>query len=246
MAVHEGLEDLQIEGIPGEGRKEGTRTWELAGTHLLEEWRWGRWGEGSRVLLPAPATFWSARLCLSRYQPPYTPTVCSPGRGALAWEQPALCQVLPLSLPACMTLPKPLDLPKPPCPHLYNGENHAYSHFFPLPSSNLEALPFCATCILCSLRRRNVFTGEPGRRVAGLAPPLSLPAHLPPPTARGVLSHHSSAKTLPWSPTLSPTTSSLPWSLRCSLSMLLPQDLCMCFPLCLACSSPRCLYCSPL
>lgn len=51
VAVHEGLEDLQVEGIPGEGRKEGTRTWELARTHLLEEWGWGRWGEGSRVLL---------------------------------------------------------------------------------------------------------------------------------------------------------------------------------------------------
>lgn len=45
-------------------------------------------------------------------------------------------------------------------------------------------------------------------------------------------------RTLPWSPTLSPTTFSLPWSPRRSLSMLLPQDLCMCCPLCLECSTP--------
>lgn len=206
----------------------------------------GEVGGGEPRPPSAGATFWSARLCLSPYQPPHTPTVCSPRRGALAWEQPALCQVLPLSLPACMTLPKPLDLPKPPCPHLYNGKNHAYSHFFPLPSSNLEALPFCATCILCSLKRRNVFTGEPGRRVAGLAPPLSLPAHLPPPTARGILSHHSSAKNPPMEPHLVtyyffPPLVSSPFLEHASA----PGPLHVLSPLS-GMLYPRCLYCSPL
>lgn len=116
MAVHKGLEDLQVEGIPGEGRKEGTRTWELVGTHLPEGVEVGEGEEGSRVLLPDPAAFCSAHLCLSPGHPPHTLTGCSPGRRALASEQPALGQVLPLPLPAWMTLLKPLGFPRPNVP----------------------------------------------------------------------------------------------------------------------------------
>lgn len=89
-----------------------------------------------------------------------------------------------------------------------------------------------------------MFTGEPGRSVAGLAPPLSLTAHLPLPTARGVLSHHSSALNPPtelrlvtsyfFSPLVSSNVTSLlflehasapgPWHVLFPLSgMLLPQ-----------------------
>lgn len=103
-----------------------------------------------------------------------------------------------VSLPAWRTSPSPSVLSckteRPTMPAPISS--------FPLPRSNLEAPSFFATCISRSLRRRNVFTGGPGRRAVALAHPLSPAAHLPLSTAKGVVAHHFSAQNPPMRPYL--------------------------------------------
>lgn len=120
------------------------------------------------------------------------------------------------------------------------------SPFFP---AQIGKLCFSCTSIPCPLGGRNVSTGEPGRRAAGLAAASSLTARLPLPTAqRG-----------PFSPLLCPDPPMEPHLITChffpplvssdltSLPFLehasAPGPLHRLFPL--ACSSPRCPHCSP-
>lgn len=116
VAVHKGLEDLQIDGVPGEGAegREGC-TGELAGTYLLEGIEVGEEQEGTDVLLLDPVTIWPAHNYLTPQQIPPMCTACLPHMSTppsrltstaltqdrnLAWEGLPLSQILPLSLPA--------------------------------------------------------------------------------------------------------------------------------------------------
>lgn len=143
--------------------------------------------EGRDVLLLNPATIWSVHICLSPHHSPPRPRVhvhvlphtadapprdgspalSSPRRGALVSERPALGQILPLSLPSWVTPHKPLDLPKPQCPQLYNQEKMPTPFSLPFPDLKSESVALLATWVPCLLRRR-VSSGEPGGTVPGL------------------------------------------------------------------------------
>lgn len=69
MAVHEGLEDLQVDGVPGKGAEGRVGcSEELPGTRLPERVE-VREGEGIAIPLPDPATVCSAHVSITHVVP---------------------------------------------------------------------------------------------------------------------------------------------------------------------------------